>query len=276
MEQHMAELHEEQAVASTASVEAEPFAGDDVAVTAAAQRSAQYLTPSLARWRRATDTPLLVVAIGSLPLLLLELERSSLPRTDRLLLDVVNVAVLVVFAVDYVVELRLSRNRRSYIRCEWTSLAIVLAQAAAVLPGLAPVGALRVLRGARAFRAVAVVVRLFAIGGAAAHQGRRTLRRKAASLALGAAALTWITAAAAFVVAEGVEREGGPESFADGLWWSLSTMSTVGYGDIYPVTGAGRLVAGFTMLMGVATFAVVTAKIAEFLLQDEVPRSDKS
>lgn len=54
-----------------------------------------YETSALQRWRRATDLPLTILAIGSLPLLLLELERSELPRGDRLLLDLVNVVVLV-------------------------------------------------------------------------------------------------------------------------------------------------------------------------------------
>ncbi|MGE3448822.1 MAG: hypothetical protein AB7H92_14720 [Microbacteriaceae bacterium] len=60
-----------------------------------------YMTRRLERWRRRTDAPLLVLAIGSLPLLLLELERGDFAPSDRLLLDVVNIVVLVAFAVDY-------------------------------------------------------------------------------------------------------------------------------------------------------------------------------
>ena len=66
---------------------------------------AVYMTEGLRRWRRATDGILLVIAIGSLPLLLLEFKRAQLPYADRILLDVVNVLVLVAFAVDYAVEL---------------------------------------------------------------------------------------------------------------------------------------------------------------------------
>ena len=50
-----------------------------------------YMTPALERWRRLTDAPLLILAIGSLPPLLLELARHDLARGDRLFLDVVNV-----------------------------------------------------------------------------------------------------------------------------------------------------------------------------------------
>jgi hypothetical protein len=54
-----------------------------------------YITPRLARWRALTDGVLLVLAIGTLPFLLLELARLDLPRSDTLLIDVVNYVVLV-------------------------------------------------------------------------------------------------------------------------------------------------------------------------------------
>ena len=59
------------------------------------------------------------------------------------------------------------------------------------------------------------------------------------------------------------------DSFFDALWWSAATITTVGYGDIYPVTAAGRIIAVFTMVVGVSTLAVVTARIAQFLISVE-------
>ncbi|TLS76911.1 potassium channel family protein [Mariprofundus erugo] len=56
-----------------------------------------------------------------------------------------------------------------------------------------------------------------------------------------------------------------PETFSsafEGLWWSLVTMSTVGYGDIVPHTGMGRLIAGVLILVGISMFAMVTALIS--------------
>jgi voltage-gated potassium channel len=226
-----------------------------------------YITPGLGRWRRATDGLLLVLAIGSLPLLLLELKRDDLTRGDVVFLDVVNVAVLVAFAIDYVVELCLASARRSFVQHEWTSLVIVLSQAAALLPALAGFGALRALRGARALRAGAVLVRLLAVGGASAREGRAVLRRRAATFALGLAGLTWLTSAAAFTLAEDVGEGDRVASFFDALWWSTATITTVGYGDVYPVTGIGRVIGGVTMIVGISVFAVVTAKVAEFLVR---------
>ena len=90
--------------------------------------------------REVTDAPLMAVAIGSLPLLVLELGSGDLPHQDQVFLFVVNLLVLVAFTVDYVVELRLATDRSTYVRREWTSLLIVVAQALAVLPALSAAG----------------------------------------------------------------------------------------------------------------------------------------
>jgi voltage-gated potassium channel len=52
------------------------------------------------------------------------------------------------------------------------------------------------------------------------------------------------------------------ESWGDGLWWSLTTMTTVGYGDHVPVTLAGRLIATAVMVVGVALIGAVAAVVA--------------
>jgi voltage-gated potassium channel len=226
-----------------------------------------YGSPALARWRSRTDVLLLVLAVGSLPILLVELRREQLTDADRMFLDAVNVLVLVAFAVDYVVGLILARDRRAYVRHEWLSLIVVIGQAVALLPGLAAVGVLRAFRGARAFRVVAVIARAVAIAGAARRDGRSILRRSAAQVALSLAGLTWLTSAAAFVLVEDVGEGQAVDTFGDALWWSLATITTVGYGDIYPVTVLGRLVGAVTMLVGISTFAIVTAKVAEYLVR---------
>ncbi len=51
-------------------------------------------------------------------------------------------------------------------------------------------------------------------------------------------------------------------SFGDALWWAVTTITTVGYGDTYPVTFEGRIIATTTMLLGIALIGVVTAGIA--------------
>ena len=70
-----------------------------------------------------------------------------------------------------------------------------------------------------------------------------------------------------------------PETFptlADALWWALVTMSTVGYGDISPVTGSGKLVAVPLLIGGIAVFGVLTANLATLMVkeQNEAPGNE--
>jgi voltage-gated potassium channel len=224
------------------------------------------ISPRLATWRRWTDLPLLVIAVGSLPLLLLELVADRLSKTDQNFLTAVNVLVFIAFAIDYVVELTVTYNRATYVRTQWASLLIVISQFLTLLPTL---GFLGILRGARALRIIGTLSRIIGIGAASKEQGRKFFKEKAASVAFGTSGFTLVTAAVAFTIAEDVGDGRRIHSFSDALWWSASTITTVGYGDIYPVTAAGKIIAVFTMIVGVSTLAVVTARIAQLLLGTE-------
>lgn len=231
-----------------------------------ARKTILEISPRLATWRRRTDLPLLLIAIGSLPLLLLEVVDDRLSKADQNFLTAINVLVFIAFAIDYVVELAVTYNRATYARTQWASLVIVISQLLALLPAL---GFLGILRGVRALRVVGALSRVIGIGAASKEQGRKYFKEKAASVAFGMSAFTLVTSAVAFTIAEDVGDGRRINSFFDALWWSASTITTVGYGDIYPVTVTGKIIAVFTMVVGVSTLAVVTARIAQFLVSSE-------
>lgn len=64
--------------------------------------------------------------------------------------------------------------------------------------------------------------------------------------------------------------ESSPESnihtAEDALWWAMTTITTVGYGDLYPVTNAGRLIASLSMLFGIGLFGALSGIAASFFL----------
>jgi len=218
------------------------------------------------RWRKQTDTPLTIIAIGSLPVLFLHFVSDRLNSLDRKFIFIVDLIVLTAFLVDYLVELVLSTNKAKYVRTEWLNALVTIAQVIALLPSLGIAG---IFRAARGFRIVLTLTRVLGIGASASqNDGRRLLREKAVTLAFGLAGFTCVTSAVAFTVVEDVGQGRRIDSFLDALWWSASTITTVGYGDIYPITAVGRLIAIFTMLVGISTLAVVTARIAKFLIRE--------
>jgi voltage-gated potassium channel len=222
------------------------------------------MTPRLQTWRRWTDVPLITLALGSLPILLLEFVSDRLSSTDTTFITLVNVVVFVAFAVDYIVELMLAGDRRAYVRREWTSLLIAISQGVALLHALQIFGAIRAIR---AIRPVVFVWRLLAIGVAESKEVRATFRDRAVTVAVSISGFVWLTAAVAFTIVEDVGHGRRVDSFGDALWWSASTISTVGYGDVYPVTTVGRIIAVLTMIVGVSTFGVITAKLASWLVR---------
>ncbi|MGO8859166.1 MAG: potassium channel family protein [Acidimicrobiales bacterium] len=58
-------------------------------------------------------------------------------------------------------------------------------------------------------------------------------------------------------------------TFGESVWWSVVTVTTVGYGDFYPVTTQGRITAGFIMAIGILTLAVITAQVASSFVTEE-------
>ena len=217
----------------------------------------------LERWRQRTDGLMLAVGVGSVPILALELIRDDLAHADRVFLWVVNITVAVLFTVDYFVELSLSSDKVGYVRNEKIGLAIMLSTIVALVPTVSLVGSARLVRLAPALRGLSVLLRLWASGGLAAREGRRIIRQNTLRVALAVTGLVWVTAAVAFRIAEGVG------TFFDALWWSAATITTVGYGDIAPVTAVGRIAGVFAMVVGITSFGLLTASFAAFLSRND-------
>ena len=198
-----------------------------------------------ARYKAATELPLL---LG--PMLV-----DTTPATERVLTGV-DWLIWGVFAADYLIGLSLAPGRRAYVRREWPNLLLV------VLPFLRP---LRVLRSARALRLLRLT-RVAAALSESAHEVRRLLVRHHLHYVL-TATLTLLVGGALAMDAAESGGHGPIQGLPDALWWAASTMTTVGYGDAYPVTPVGRGVALVLMVGGIAFFGVLTANLAAFFLE---------
>ncbi len=209
----------------------------------------------LTRFERAVELPMLLLALALIPLLALPL-LVDLPAPFGKAFAAVDWLIWAAFAFEYAVRLGLTTDRRRFVLREWPDLLIV------TLPLLRP---LRLARSARSLRLLRMA-RLAAVLAEASQESRQLLLRHRLHYVL-LATLLVVTASAGLMLQ--VEREAGGSiaSFGDALWWAVTTVTTVGYGDTYPVTEAGRGIAAFLMLVGIALFGVLTANLAAFLLE---------
>jgi voltage-gated potassium channel len=152
--------------------------------------------------------------------------------------------IWLLFVVDYLVRLFLSRHRRQFVRKNLLDLAAVAAP---------------VLRPLRLLRLVSVLTVINRRAGA-------TLRGQVAAYLVASTFLVVFVAGLAMLETERTSPRANITTFGDALWWALTTITTVGYGDHYPVTATGRLVAGGLMVAGIALLGVVTASIASWLI----------
>jgi voltage-gated potassium channel Kch len=103
--------------------------------------------------------------------------------------------------------------------------------------------------------------------------GRRRRLSWLQALAILAVVSTSVVVAAAFLVQH--TDPGRFPDFGTGLWWAVTTVTTVGYGDIVPASVAGRLIAGFLMFVGIGSIAFLTAVAASAIVVGEVSAEEQ-
>jgi voltage-gated potassium channel len=212
--------------------------------------------------RPALEWTMFALALLMVPLVVVQ--ESSNDAEVLLWIERLSALIWVTFVGEYLYLFTLADNKRRFVRAHWFDLLIIaLTPPIALLPN--ELDALRALRALRVVRAIAVI-------GRANHTLRRFLRRDS---------LPYIMALSLFVVVigglaiHGLEPETA-ETVGDGLWWAAATLSTVGYGDIAPKTLMGRVLAVGIMVIGVSTFAVLTAGIASLFVRTDDRESDDS
>lgn len=177
------------------------------------------------------------------------------PRTREIIAWLDN-GVCLLFFLDFVLTLRRAESKAGYFfRWGWLDL----------LSSIPMVDPLRWGRLARIFRIFRVLRGL----KSAKLLAEVMLYRRSESALLSAALLSLVLLVFAAIAI--LQLETDPESnirtAEEALWWSVTTITTVGYGDLYPVTSEGRLLASFLMLAGVGLFGALSGLVASWLLR---------
>jgi voltage-gated potassium channel len=162
----------------------------------------------------------------------------------RGLLTALSWTVWAAFAVDFAIRMAIADQRWTYARAHWYDVALI------ALPMLRPLRLLRLLALARILNRTAT----------------SSLVGKVSTYVVGTAVMAAALGSIAILDAEQHTTEANITSYVDALWWSATTVTTVGYGDRYPVTTEGRLIAVGLMLVGIALVGASTASVAAWMV----------
>jgi len=169
----------------------------------------------------------------------------SISRSTENILGVIQWICWVAFAIDLLFGLVTSEDKLLYLKRHPLEIASVL------LPFLRPLRLMRVISfGGLALQKIAVG-RQFAI---------------TVKVAITTVFVAYI-AAVQITITERVVEGSNIKNFADGFWWAITTVTTVGYGDRYPTTTEGRLLAVMLMFMGISLVGVITASVAAWFVE---------
>jgi voltage-gated potassium channel len=197
------------------------------------------------RWERRTEIPLLLLALAFLVAYAWPVIDPRLDPDLVVFFRFVSWTVWVAFAVDFTVRILLAGDRGRYAVAHWYDVALI------VLPMLRPLRLLRLL----------ALMRILHRSAATSLVGRVSV------YAVGVAVMSVGLGAVAALDAEQDATGANITTLGNALWWATCTVTTVGYGEVYPVTTAGRLVAVVLMVVGIAMAGAVTAAVAAWLIR---------
>lgn len=187
----------------------------------------------------------------------------SLPAEISQLMQYMDYIVCVFFFVDFCQRLITAESKRAYMRWGWIDLLACIP--AGVFQGARLFRVVRVLRVLRAFKSAQLIWRLL-------------FRNRAEGVFASAATATILLVAfgaITMLLVESPDPTSPINTAEEALWWAFVTVTTVGYGDYYPVTTLGRVVAVILMICGVGLFGSFAAYISSIFIQDDSERGSR-
>lgn len=196
---------------------------------------------NLAAWEERSSTPMFVASVLYLLAFAAPIMSTRIQEPYDGYLNIIQMILWGLFAADYCIRLYLAPRRLYFITHNLMNLAIVLLPAWRIVSFLAMIH----LTTNRQYKRLSeLAVKLF-----------------------GYTAIFIIMFALAIYSVESSEPGAMIRDLPTAYWWTFTTLATVGYGDVYPITGIGRVIAVVVMLYGVGMVAVATGALASWIIE---------
>ena len=216
---------------------------------------------------RTLDTPspiemaMMILSLLSV-IIVLVMTFGRLDSETYRLLSFIDSGICMIFMLNFFIGLIRARDKLFFIKHHWVDF-------------VASIPAIEALRMARLFQ-ILRVIRLI-------RMSRSLLlplikQRKQTTLASLLVAMVTILALASVImlIVESGTEGANIQTAEQAIWWALVTISTVGYGDYYPVSTAGHIIGGIVIISGVSFFGVISGYMASvFVAPDEAERQER-
>jgi len=199
-------------------------------------------------WQKKMALPTLILSLVYTASFVYPIYWYPVGRGVKLACEIINYSTWALFALDYLVQIKLAPDNKKYFKTHIFELILV------VVPFFRPLRALRAL----VFTTQASI------------RSRKSFVKSIPLVMTAAAIVMIIIMGAAILDIERTAPGSNIHTPMDALWWGLVTITTIGYGDKFPVTTEGRLVAGVLIIFGVAMISAITASFAAWILSQEI------
>ena len=173
----------------------------------------------------------------------------------------------VLFSAEYLLRVYIEPRKRDFIFSFYGIIDLLaILPSLFLVPGFRVLRILRFLRIFRIFKATRFILAVDRLGAAL-----REIQQELLALVILSLMFVYLAACGIHYF----EREVQPEAFGsilDSMWWSVVTLTTIGYGDVYPTTSGGRLFTALVALVGVGLIAIPSGLLASALTEARVER----
>jgi len=219
------------------------------------------------------DTPMIILALLIIPAIVIELKIVPTNAYWVSCATKIDDGIWFAFLLEYIVLVSLYDDKVGYTKRSWLNLLILLLSPPLICPdGFALIRSLRSLRVLRLFRALRILRIVIALRRGVKPISDVLVKNSLHYITLITIILIIFSGIAFSWLELGVISIQGT---LQGVWWAITTVTTVGYGDFYPESHAGRMLAVAVMVIGIGFVAVLTANIASYFVENDTNKESE-